>query len=220
MVYHGPTLLKHKTGFDDYITMSATASSYCMPLWQGTLVGFLGAFIQCFHINQIADGCAHSLCSMPNVRTFMVLKILLGEKKTASPAPLRQQLLQLRLYALPIAALAQLMTTKNACDALQCWTLDLCEQEFRHRNGNHADSSSRHGAAIYKWTPSHTSWNQMPFELRKSESHYEIQAYHLLRKLPEHHQVSARKPSGIPRRICAGIFRNFAPHLHRPPGTS
>ena len=136
MVYHGPTLLKHKTGFDDYITMSATASSYCMLLWQGTLVGFLGAFIQCFHINQIADGCAHSLCSMPNVRTFMVLKILLGEKKTASPAPLRQQLLQLRLYALPIAAftgfnlhffenrmektVAQLMTTKNACDALQC----------------------------------------------------------------------------------------------------
>lgn len=157
-------------------------------------------------------------------------KFYLVKKKTASPAPLRQQLLQLRLYALPIAAftgfnrmektVAQLMTTKNACDALQCWTLDLCEQEFRHRNGNHAESSSRHGAAIYKWTPSHTSWNQMPFELRKSESHYEIQAYHLLRKLPEHHQVSARKPSGIPRRICAGIFRNFAPHLHRPPGTS
>ena len=87
MVYHGPTLLKHKTGFDDYITMSATASSYCMLLWQGTLVGFLGAFIQCFHINQIADGCAHSLCSMPNLRTFMVLKFLLGEKKLQAPPP-------------------------------------------------------------------------------------------------------------------------------------
>jgi hypothetical protein len=41
---------------------------------------------------------------MPNLRTFMVLKILVGEKNAASPAPPRQQLLQLRLHALPIAA--------------------------------------------------------------------------------------------------------------------
>jgi hypothetical protein len=76
---------------------------------------------------------------MPNLRTFMVLKILVGEKNAASPAPpgnnssnyasmpfpspplpISKKMQVFFLESRMEKTVTQLMTTKNACDTLQC----------------------------------------------------------------------------------------------------